>query len=65
MTFVEIVSLLKDGGWGVSALAIYGMVRLYKDGQSKDALIFGLLDKQAELLRAIRGDKPQPALKGE
>ena len=58
MTFAEMMAVLKDGGWGVSALAIYGMVRLYKDGQAKDSLIFGLLDKQNELLKAIRGDKP-------
>jgi hypothetical protein len=62
MSFPEIVSLLKDGGWGVSALAIYGMVRLYKDIQAKDALIFGLLDKQNELLKAIRGDSKPPQL---
>lgn len=60
----EITAILKvigaDGGWGVSSILAFVVVRLWRELKVKDERIFTLLDKQNAILTLLERRLPPP-----
>jgi len=53
-TTVELATTLREGGgWGLSVILMLVVAHLYRKLQAKDERIYRLLDRQADVLRAL------------